>query len=112
LSEFDVAKSETLSRLAQTREELRRVLASLPESEAPDQGISAGMSSDFPRSRTMKALLTGRGMGTLGAMLGGVMVARPALALRLVRLIPTGTIARMLLGKAVSALRARRGAQG
>lgn len=68
------------------------------------------MGGEFPRSRTMKALLTGRGIGAVGALLGGVVLARPGLALRLLRLIPAGRIARMLTSKAVSALRARRDA--
>ena len=51
----------------------------------------------------MKALFTGRGMGTLGALIGGLFMARPALALRLLRLIPAGTLSRMLLGKVLAA---------
>jgi hypothetical protein len=54
----------------------------------------------------MRALMTGRGIGTLGAMIGGLFMARPALALRLLRLIPAGMISRMLLGKALAAFRA------
>ena len=37
----------------------------------------------FPRSRTMQMLMSGRGLGTLGALAAGLIVARPALALRL-----------------------------
>jgi hypothetical protein len=61
----------------------------------------------FPRSKTMKLLLSGRGLGTVGAMVGGLVMARPALALRLLRMLPTGAIARLLMLKAVSAFRSR-----
>jgi hypothetical protein len=56
----------------------------------------------------MKALLSGRGLGTLGAAVAGLLIARPALALRLLRMVPAGAVARMLLIRAVSAMRTRR----
>jgi hypothetical protein len=55
----------------------------------------------------MKLLLSGRGIGTVGAVLGGLLLARPRLALRLLSVVPTGTVARMLVVKAVTALRSR-----
>lgn len=106
MSDIDIARSETLTRLAQSRAEILRLLERPPES-AGDEAPGAGrLSHDFPRSRTMKALFTGRGMGTLGALIGGLFMARPALALRLLRLIPAGTLSRMLLGKVLAAFRA------
>jgi hypothetical protein len=55
----------------------------------------------------MQLLLSGRGVGTVGAVVGGLLMARPALAIRLVRMIPLGAVARMLLVKGITALRAR-----
>jgi hypothetical protein len=107
MSDLDVARSETLTRLAQSRAELLRLLVEPELEQAGDAAPGAGRSRrDFPRSRTMRALMTGRGIGTLGAMIGGLFMARPALALRLLRLIPAGMISRMLLGKALAAFRA------
>jgi hypothetical protein len=103
------AQSETLARLARSRAEIRRVLEP-PERDQGQVGaeeFSARSHGDFPRSKTMKLLLSGRGLGTVGAMVGGLLMARPALAFRLLRLLPTGAIARMLMLKAVSAFRAR-----
>ena len=56
----------------------------------------------------MQLLLSGRGIGTVGAVVGGLVLARPALALRLLRMIPAGAVARMLLIKGIAALRHRR----
>jgi hypothetical protein len=56
----------------------------------------------------MKLLLSGRGVGTVGAVVGGLLIARPAIAFRLLRMLPTGAVARMMLIKAISALRSKR----
>jgi len=103
---MDTARDETLARLAASRAEIRRVLEPPPRVSAGD-GPGSGDSAfgAFPRSRTMKMLLSARGAGTLGAVVCGVVVARPQLALRLLRMLPAGAIGRMLLVKAVSALR-------
>jgi len=61
----------------------------------------------FPRSRTMQMLLSSRGLGTLGALAGGLLIARPALALRLLRFVPASAVAKMLMAKAVSALKSK-----
>jgi hypothetical protein len=103
---IDTARNETLARLAASRAEIRRVLEPPPavsSSNGPDGG-AAGTGA-FPRSRTMKILLSARGAGTLGAIACGVVVARPQLVLRLLRMLPTGAIGRILLVKAISALR-------
>ena len=104
-------RNETLARLAASRAEIRRVLEPPPRVSpgGPDGGGSAA--GAFPRSRTMKMLLSARGAGTLGAVACGLFIARPALALRLLRVLPTGAIGRMLLVKAVSALRSSSAAQ-
>jgi hypothetical protein len=104
----DTARKETLARLAESRAEIRRVLEPPPPPEPlPDGTMPSPSSRGFPRSRTMKLLMSGRGLGTVGAVLGGLLLARPALALRLLRVIPTGAVARMLVVKAVTAMRSR-----
>jgi hypothetical protein len=100
------ARDEILARLAQSRAEIRRVLE--PPSADSAEERPAGEAGDvFPRSRTMQALLSGRGLGAAGAVLGGLLLARPALAWRLVKLLPTSALARMFLVKVTTALRAK-----
>jgi hypothetical protein len=106
----DTARNETLARLAQSRAEIRRVLE--PPPRVPHDGTgedSADALHDgvFPRSRTMRLLMSGRGIGTVGAVVGGLLMARPALAFKLLRMLPTGAVARMLIIKAITAFRAK-----
>ena len=87
-----------------SREELRRILE--PPPNEPDTGSKDGDGpGGFPRSRTMQALMSGRGLGTLGAAAAGLLVARPGLALRLLRLLPAGAVAKTLLIRGIAALR-------
>lgn len=104
----ETSRLETLARMAQSRAEIRHALEPPPRVDhgGSDENFT-GSAGTFPRSRTMKLLMTGRGMGTLGAVVGGLALARPALAFRLLRMIPTGAVARMLMVKAVAALRSR-----
>jgi hypothetical protein len=100
------ARAEILARLAESREELRRRLDP-PRNEA-DGGSPAGdYPGGFPRSRTMQMLMSGRGLGTVGAIAAGLLIARPALALRLLRMLPVSAVARMLVLKAFTSLRTR-----
>jgi hypothetical protein len=104
----EAARAEILARLAVSREEMRRVLA--PQRNEPNaDGSSIGDThrGEFPRSRTMQMLMSGRGLGTLGAVAASLLIARPALALRLLRMLPAGAVARMLLMRAITRLRAR-----
>ena len=103
---MDAAREETLARLTASRAEIRRLLEPPPR-VPPGDGADGGGSATgaFPRSRTMKMLLSARGAGTLGAVACGLLIARPALAVRLLRMLPAGAIGRMLLVKAISALR-------
>ena len=110
MTDIDTARRDaTLARLAASRAEIRRVLEPPPRvspGDGPDSG-DLGFGA-FPRSRTMKMLLSARGAGTFGAVACGLFVARPQLALRLLRMLPAGAIGRMLLVKAISALRSNR----
>jgi hypothetical protein len=101
----DAAEAEILARLAASREEVRRVLD--PPRREPAEGSpprEPGVAG-FPRSRTMQMLMGGRGLGVLGALAGGLFIARPGVALRLLRMLPASTVARMLLAKGLGALR-------
>jgi hypothetical protein len=103
----ETLRTEILSRLSASREELRAILD--PPRPGPGaDGTSGAHSGGFPRSRTLQVLMSGRGLGTLGAVAAGLVVARPALALRLLRMLPAGAVARMLLARAVTAVRAKR----
>ena len=97
------ARAAIIAQLAASREELRQILEPPPKVD----GDSAAHPGSFPRSRTMQMLMSGRGLGTMGAAAAGLLVARPALALRLLRMLPAGALARMLLSRAVTALRSK-----
>jgi hypothetical protein len=103
----DLTRSEIIARLETSREELRRVLDP-PRREAGGAAQDAG-GGGFPRSRTMQMFTSGRGIGTLGAVAAGLLIARPALALRLLRMVPASAVAKTLLLRAVGMMRARRG---
>jgi hypothetical protein len=104
----DAARAAIIARLDTSREELRNLLD--PPRKVPngDGGADAGASlGAFPRSRTMQMLLSGRGLGTLGAAAAGLLVARPTLALRLLRLLPASAIGKVILARAFSSLRSK-----
>lgn len=110
MADRDAAERDLiLSRMAQSRVELRMLLD--PPSPQSNGNGGAGAAhnghSGFPRSRTMQLLLSGRGLGTLGALAGGLLIARPALALRLLRFVPASAVAKMLMARAMSALRGK-----
>jgi hypothetical protein len=103
----DATRDEILARLAQSRTEIRRLLDPPPHDAREAGPTQSGAAGEFPRSRTMKALLSGRGLSAVGAVVGGLILARPALAWRLIRLLPTRAVARMLLLRAITAMRAK-----
>jgi hypothetical protein len=103
------ARAEILARLAASREELRRVFDPPNRESNGGSSMAGDHPGGFPRSRTMQMLMSGRGLGTLSAIAAGLLVARPALALRLLRSLPASAVARMLMVRAVTALRARQG---
>jgi len=111
----DASKFETLAKMAETRAEIRRLLEPRPRlfRGGADAGRPADGGADghelpevFPRSHTMRLLMSGRGIGTVAAVVAGLVLARPALALKLLRMIPAGAVARILMQKAITALRA------
>lgn len=102
MTERDEAEvNEVRARLTQSREEYRLLLD--PPREESGAPPPAYRQSGFPRSRTMQVLMSSRGLGALGVLAGGFLVARPALAFRLLRMLPTGTVAKAIIARALSA---------
>ena len=103
------ARTEILARLALSREELRRVLDPPRPEPRPNGGSTPGaVPGGFPRSRTMQMLMSERGLGIIGAGAAGLLLARPALALRLLRMLPASAFAKMMLTRAMMALRTKK----
>jgi hypothetical protein len=102
----DAARDAILARLAESRAEIRHLL----ERRSEEGGDAAADHDEhaFPRSRTMRMLLSGRGLGALGATVAGLIVARPALIWQLIRVVPKGALLRVLAVRLTDALRSRR----
>jgi hypothetical protein len=100
------ARTVILAKLAQSRAEFKALL----DPTRPERGTEAPgeRRGEFPRSRTMQALLSSRGLGAAGAVVGGLLLARPALALRLLRMVPASAVGKMLLVRAMEAFKAHR----
>lgn len=103
------ARQLILARLAESRAEVQALLDPPRSQSGAAAGSGEGGGREFPRSRTMKALLSSKGLGATGALIGGLLLARPALALRLLRMVPAGAVGKMLLVKALGAFKAHRG---
>ena len=101
------ARTLILAKLAQSRAELRALLDP-PRPQPGDETAAGERRREFPRSRTMQALLSHRGLGAAGAVIGGLLIARPALALRLLRMVPASAVGKMLLIKAMEAFQSHR----
>jgi len=100
------AREIIIAKLVESRAEIKRLLDP-PRDPAGDGGALHNGHAGFPRSRTMRALMSSRGLGALGALAGGLLLARPALAMRLLRMVPASAVAKMLMAKAVNALKAK-----
>lgn len=100
------ARDAVIAKLAVSRAEIKQLLDPPREPGANGEAQHNGYGG-FPRSRTMRALMSSRGLGTLGALAGGLLIARPALALRILRMVPASAVAKMLMVKAVSALKSK-----
>jgi hypothetical protein len=97
----EAQRKAILARLAESRAEIKRLLERRPD-EVGEEG--AEHDTGFPRSRTMRALMSGRGLGAVGATAAGLIMARPALAWRLFRMLPTGPLLRMGLARILGGL--------
>jgi hypothetical protein len=98
------ARTEIRRKLAESREEVSRVLDP-PRAQSTGNGAAGAGLGGFPRSRTMRMLLSSRGLGTMSALAAGLLIARPALALRLLRLLPVSAVAKTLIARAMSTLK-------
>jgi hypothetical protein len=99
-------RQQALMKLTQTREEIRHLLD--PPPPPPGSEAAAGAaSSEFPRSRIMRALMSSQGLGAVGALAGGLLIARPALALRLLRLVPASAVGKVLIARLIGYWRNR-----
>jgi len=97
----EAQRKAILARLAESRAEIKRLLEPRPDEAAEERG---GNDTGFPRSRTMRALMSGRGLGAVGATAAGLIMARPALAWRLIRMLPTGALLRMGLARVLGGM--------
>ncbi len=106
----DPAERDAISaRLARSRAEISRLLEPPPQATGDQQGSPPSSASGrFPRSRTLQALMSGRGLGAIGALAGGLLIARPVLAWRLLQMLPTGAVTRMVMMRVIGALRRKR----
>jgi hypothetical protein len=100
----EAARVLILARLAESRAELRRLLDPQPSSDGAAAPGAEGHGT-FPRSRTMKMLMSVPGLGVLGSLAAGLLISRPSFALRLIKMLPAGTAARYLMQYAMNALR-------
>jgi hypothetical protein len=98
-------REETLARLAKSREELRKLFETSHEPHGG--GAKAPSAGGFPRSRTMRLLTSNRGLKAAAAIGGGLLISRPALLLRLVRMIPVGAVARTVFLKLLTRVGAK-----
>jgi hypothetical protein len=97
------SRDQVRARLAASREEYRAILDPPRPDNLHAGETSAGL-AHFPRSRTMRMLLGRRGLGTLGAIAAAILVARPKLALKVWRMLPTKMLRRLLIGRAIAML--------
>jgi hypothetical protein len=97
----EAQRKAILARLAESRAEIKRLL----EPRAAESGEEREeIGTGFPRSRTMRALLSGRGLGAVGATAAGLIMARPALAWRLIRMLPAGALLRMGIARVLGGM--------
>ena len=95
-------RNQVLARLALSRGEYRAILD--PPRVHPEAGQTPASVAGFPRSRTMRTLLSKSGLGTLGAVAAAILVARPRLALKVWRMLPTRMVRKLLIGRALALL--------
>ena len=96
-----------LVRLAESRAEIGRLLEPPPTGDTDEGTTETRLEGSFPRSRIMRTLMTGRGLGAAGAIAGGLLLSRPRLAWRLLRMLPTSAVTRLMIGRVVVAMRGR-----
>ena len=91
------AEAEIVNSMAVSRAQLREILDPQRDGSIHDENGEVRQSGAFPRSRTMRMLLTSRAAGTVAAVGAGLLISRPSIVWRLLRMIPAGAIARMTI---------------
>lgn len=91
------AEAEIVNRLALSRAQLREILDPQRDGSIRGENGEVRQNGAFPRSRTMRMLLTSRAAGTVAAVGAGLLISRPSIVWRLLRMIPAGAIARMTI---------------
>lgn len=103
----DADRELTIASLARSRARLKELLD--PVEPGGGSGTTAARTrGGFPRSRTMRLLAGRHGAGTAAALGVGLLLTRPAMGLRLLRMIPMGAIARLLLSRLFTASGAKK----
>lgn len=85
------------NRLNSSRQELRDLFV-----EEKDEEARNNHSAQFPRSRIMRLLTGNGGMALLAVGAGGILLARPKLLMRAVRMVPMGALLRMFADKVMT----------
>jgi hypothetical protein len=93
----DDAEADIVQKLAESRSQLREILDPLRKPAAAGGPAGARGSHGFPRSRTMRMLMSSRTVGTIAAVGAGLLISRPGIVWRVLRMIPAGAIARMTI---------------
>lgn len=90
-------------RLAESRLELRQMF------DCGDGASQVG-NGTFPRSRTMRLLIEHPGLAVAAALVGGLLIARPGTAGRMLRTLPLAAVGRMILIRYLAGSPSERGA--
>jgi hypothetical protein len=98
-------RADALAKLADSRRDLLRLFEPQHESQGVNAngadpggaGAEAPETGDFPRSRTMRMLTSNRGLGAVALVGGSLLLSRPALLARVLRLLPVGALAKTAL---------------
>ncbi len=83
-------RRSTEDKLASTRQELIDLLRHEAQTEIAEEHT-------FPRSRTMRLLIGGGGVKGLAVLAAGLLLSRPALGWRLLRMVPLRSVMRSVL---------------
>lgn len=101
-SDGDAGRRLTVASLAHSRARLRELLDPAEQDLDSDPAATAA-AGRFPRSRTMRLLAGRNGVRTIAALGAGLLLSRPALGIRLFKIIPIGALARVLLARLLTA---------
>ncbi|MBC7984088.1 MAG: hypothetical protein H7Y02_09565 [Candidatus Obscuribacterales bacterium] len=92
-------RMETSRKISASREQLRQLLEGQRTEVDPDANSSF---NEFPRSKTLRFLRSNSAIGVAAAIAGGILLMKPGLAARAIRLVPVNTLVRMLAVRLLS----------